>query len=544
MNDKLQKNNQDILSEKINNVNDNSFNRKKTFVKRDLGIRVQKTIPDSIILNSNNLKQGMKLGCVIFKNNNTLMEAETILDAKKIEYLVNNTEFVYIVEEKEVETLEEENSVDVDSLLNSQDFVEINLLIKKNALKINDFEKIFNFIKDIPKNDEIDSIFNTVLQYYDLNIRENILESIKYYEPEKYYTELFRVIIDFEIEDINEHKNTLANINSFFIEKNTTFFKILASYYDVLEEDKKVFIFELLKKIDKEKLKKLLIIYSNDSELKDLAYSLLNIMKNDFVIIEKKPVLADNIEKPNNEINFKTILKEIEARKNRKDRILSEIAKININSIQKDASIKSKKTVHLKTGDVITEAYYHNENLVFPSDTILTEENIEFIKKYSREEIKVYNINDLYEFFCSITESVEDILEKLDLFIYLLENRDGKSELDTLSVIINFPDRELKISALKYMITNISPKRFAYIIAAMRQDIPELSEMLKSSFEQKKDLFSFKLFLKVASDENNALIDKRIRGFVKKSNELLDMVRIIIRTAPPKLKKMCFDILG
>ena len=76
-------------------------------------------------------------------------------------------------------------------------------------------------------------------------------------------------------------------------------------------------------------------------------------------------------------------------------------------------------------------------------------------------------------------------MEKVDMFIYLLEQKDGKSELETLSILINFQDREIKIAALKYMITNLSPKRFSYIIAAMNQDIPELSDMLKTSFESR-----------------------------------------------------------
>jgi len=547
-------------SGKKTEISDNSEDSKKNdkeiaddsskFIKKASNVRQNRVYPDSIPVNSTDLKIGMKIGGPVYRNHQIIIEVDTELDDRKINFLQQNIEVVYVVPTEEIVVNEEEIKFKrtLKNALNGNDFKKLLDLLKNHPQSMEHFTEIIENVKNNPPNEDSDSIFDTVLMYFDIGMRETALSALEVYDYERYLTELFKTFVEFEIENFNESKLLLNRFNELFKEKNKTFFTKLGDYYEVLEDDKKLFIHNMFKSIGIEKMKKMLYFYASSEEHKDLAYEILNDIKG--AILDKKdgvkpPPKIDLTAKNENIISFTQILKEIELRKARKEKVISMISKVNIPDTGSDKIKITKKSNELHVGDILAEGLSDDGGkLIYPAETILSEDNINFINKnFYKKDFEIFSVDEFYNLFTVLTESLEDPGEKLELFIYFMKEKEGRTELETLGATINFPDTELRLEALKYLITNISPKRFIYIVEALKTDLKETPDILKQYFEAKNDIFSMKLFLKILADKQDPVLVKKTRIVFQSSPKLKEMLKSIIKNSSSEVKKLCLDLL-
>ncbi|MGM0608565.1 MAG: hypothetical protein ACQESP_09105 [Candidatus Muiribacteriota bacterium] len=531
----------------------------KTFYSKNRDVFQNKVHPEGVEFSTLELETGMKMAGPVYRNDQLIIDSDTQIDGRKLEFLQKNLESVYVIpkavdpEEEKRKKSEEFNKKVNDALkdaVNTGQNESLKELLNSSSQSIETFQIVIDNLQTKERNENVDKVFNTLLMYYDMTIREMTLKGIKNYNLEFFYEQLFKSFIEFEYEDFESSDFAIKNLSKMFKEKNKSFFFTLNSYYEVLDEDKKEYILSLVKGLGKEKMKKLLFYYANNDETRDTAYDILNLLKNSMGIETGKKVIKNNnkkdFEKKDNTLSFAAIVKEIQERKERKKKILEKFGKKNF-SVQKNQKTNVKKNViKLEVGDATNEAVFDNDgNIILPSDTVLTEDNISFLQKnMPGREIEVYSLNEYYNSFLSITESLEKTADKLELYIFFSNKSFGRSELETLGIVLNFPDEELKIESLKYIITNLSPKRFYYIIEALKLDIEESPLIIKDYFEAKNDIFSMKLFVKILAEKGDLKLIKKAKKIFNASDKLKNMLKAIISNSSPAGKKVCIELIS
>ncbi|PLX16174.1 MAG: hypothetical protein C0601_11165 [Candidatus Muiribacterium halophilum] len=492
------------------------------------------------------IKEGMELAATIYNESQLIMEAGTILDSKKIEYLKTRFSFLYIKQEevKDEPPLRDLNK-EIEDLFSDNSLDKLVAFLQTSPMKIENFTLLMEKVDGMERNPEIDAVFDVVLKYFDVNIRKILLNTLSKYDPERFKNEIFSMFIEFDPDELKETDFFMNYLNEIFQDQNRTFFVLLNKYFDTFDDDRQFFFLEYLKKLEQNKLKKLLFYYSEIPETKDLAFTLLQNFKE--VFIDGKKQAFSSISKIDNKKfkkSFDITLKQIEERKLRKESVKKDVESIRFEFDQNQIIIE-KTVIDVPDGVVLSKGIEFKGATIYNPFSILSKENRNIIElEHPDMKISYFNTEYLYEIFQNLTKNRDDILEKIDLFTFYLIKQEFITELEALVLISSFPDEEIKAYALSFITNDLSPKKFKYVIESIKLDIPSKGKILRDYFEQKNDLFSFKLFLKLVSDRQETKIIKFLKKAFSESIILGNMLKKIIKASNPSLKKTCLDILG
>ena len=546
--DQIEKNINNTLNE--DNLSISSSSDNKLFSSSTDGFKQIRSgkMDSSKKLTFKKIKEGMELSATIYNKDQLIMESGTILDSKKIEYLKSKFSFLYVKQKQEQKTVqvpERDLNKEIEILFSNNSLEKLIAFLQTSPMKTENFSLLMDKINGMESCPEIDEVFDVVLKYFDINIRKIVIESLFKYDVERFRNELFSMFIQFDLEELKEAVFFMNYLNDLFQNNNHTFFVLLNKYFDTFDEERQLFFLEYLKKLEKNKIKKLLFHYSKLPETKDLAFTLLQNFKE--IFIEGKKQTFSSISRIDNKKikkNFDITLKQIEDRKLRKDSVKKDIESIKI-EIDQNKKIIENSIIETPTGVVLSKGIYFKGTTIYNPFSILSKENKNILELEQTDmTVSYFNTEYLFDLFQDITKNRKDLLEKIDIFTFYLIREEFVGELEALTLICSFPDEEIRAYALSFIANDLSPKKFKYIIEVIKLDIPSKEKILRDYFEQKNDLFSFKLFLKLVSDRQETRIIKFLKNSFSKSIILGNMLKKIIKASNPTLKKTCLDILG